>query len=104
MYDRYHVPYCIFEESDLHSVKHFSPKTSTDAGRMISTKPVLRNADSSFRDNFGPDLNVTEESDLFKHNWRKFELVFAARRNGAIRQRESPAISTQLTGFLRLDG
>jgi hypothetical protein len=30
----------VTEESDLHQGKHSSPKTSTDAGIMISIKPV----------------------------------------------------------------
>jgi hypothetical protein len=33
----------ITEKSDLHSEKQLSPKTSTDAGTIISTKPVLAN-------------------------------------------------------------
>jgi hypothetical protein len=31
----------VTEESDLHPEKHLSPKTSTDEGRMMSTKPVI---------------------------------------------------------------
>jgi hypothetical protein len=54
----------VTEESDPHSMKHFSPKTSTDEGRMISIKPVLTNANPSIRDNLDSDSNVTEESDL----------------------------------------
>jgi hypothetical protein len=54
----------VTEESNLQSKKHDSPKTSTDAGRMISTKPVLLNADFSIWDNLDSDSNVTEESDL----------------------------------------
>jgi hypothetical protein len=34
----------VTEESDLQSQKHPSPKTLTDAGRMISIKPVSKNA------------------------------------------------------------
>jgi hypothetical protein len=34
----------VTEENDRHPEKHTSPKTSTDAGRMISIKPVLWNA------------------------------------------------------------
>jgi hypothetical protein len=30
----------VTEESDPHQEKHSLPKTSADAGRMISTKPV----------------------------------------------------------------
>jgi hypothetical protein len=56
----------VIEESDLHSEKHISPKTSTDAGRMISTKPVLENARDAIRDNFEMDSNPTEESDSYK--------------------------------------
>jgi hypothetical protein len=52
------------EESDLQSQQHPSPKISTDEGRMISIKPVLKNAVFSIRDNLDPDSNVTEESDL----------------------------------------
>jgi hypothetical protein len=39
-------------------------KNSTDEGRMISIKPVPRNAFFPIRDNLGPDSNGTEESDL----------------------------------------
>jgi hypothetical protein len=53
----------ITEESELHSEKHPSPKNSTDAGRMISIKPVSENARLSIRDNIDPDSNLTEESD-----------------------------------------
>jgi hypothetical protein len=61
------------EESDLHKEKHSSPKTSTDAGTMISTKPVPLNALISIRDNLDPDSNLTEESDLHsqKHSTPK---------------------------------
>jgi hypothetical protein len=52
----------VTEESDLHSQEHQIPKTSTDAGRMISIKPVRENASSPIRDNFDPDSNATEES------------------------------------------
>jgi hypothetical protein len=52
------------EESDLHSEKHFSLKTSTDEAPMISIKRLLWNASFSIRDNLDPDSNVTEESDL----------------------------------------
>jgi hypothetical protein len=52
------------EESDLQEEKHASPKTPTDAGTIISTKPVPRNAQLSIRDNLDPVANVTEESDL----------------------------------------
>jgi hypothetical protein len=50
-------------------VKHPSFKTSTDEGRMISTKPVVKKASFLIRDNLDPDSNVTEESDphLEKH-------------------------------------
>jgi hypothetical protein len=54
----------VIEESNLHKEKHASPKTSTDAGRMISTKSFRKNAYFSIRDNFNSDSNVTEESDL----------------------------------------
>jgi hypothetical protein len=54
----------VTEESDLQSQKHLSPKTSTDAGRMISIKPVPWNTFLSIRDNLDPDSNLTEESDL----------------------------------------
>jgi hypothetical protein len=47
------------QESDLPKEKHSSSKTSTDAGRMISTKPVLKNVCFAIRDNFDPDSNVT---------------------------------------------
>jgi hypothetical protein len=52
------------EDNDLKSEKHFSPKTSTDAGTIVSIKPVQENAHFSIRDNLDPDPNVTEESDL----------------------------------------
>jgi hypothetical protein len=51
------------EESDLQPEKHFSPKTSTDEGRMISIKPVPLNASFSIRDNLDLHSNVTEESE-----------------------------------------
>jgi hypothetical protein len=54
----------ITEESDLHRLEQFQPKTSTDAGRTISTKPVSLNAHPSIRDNLDSDSNVTEKSDL----------------------------------------
>jgi microcystin degradation protein MlrC len=54
----------VTEESDLHSEKHITPMISIDAGRMISIKPVRKNACSSIRDNIEPDSNVIEESDL----------------------------------------
>jgi hypothetical protein len=50
--------------SDLHSEKHSSVKTSTDAGRTILTNEVRRNACHSIRDNFEPDSNIIETSDL----------------------------------------
>jgi hypothetical protein len=53
----------VTDESDLHSAKHFSPKTSTDAGTMIRIKPLLKNAFSSIRDNLDSDSNVTKQSD-----------------------------------------
>jgi hypothetical protein len=40
----------VTEESDLQSEKHSLPKTLIDAGRMISTKPVFRNAPDLIRD------------------------------------------------------
>jgi hypothetical protein len=52
------------EEGNFHCEKHLSPKNSTDAGIMISTKQVPRNASFSIRDNLDHDSNVTEESDL----------------------------------------
>jgi hypothetical protein len=51
------------DESDRQSQKYFSPKTSTDEGRMISIKPVRMNVCISIRDNLDPDSNVTEEND-----------------------------------------
>jgi hypothetical protein len=57
-------------ESDTHPDKHLSSKNSTDAGIMISIKPVLRNVDSSIRDNLDPDSNRTEESDLHPEKHR----------------------------------
>jgi hypothetical protein len=56
----------VTEESDRQSEKHLSPKTSTDEGITISTKPVSWNASFSIRDNLDPDSNATEESDLQK--------------------------------------
>jgi hypothetical protein len=54
-------------------MKHCSPKTSTDAGRMISTKRLPMNASFSIRDNLDRGSNVTERSDLHsgKHFSRK---------------------------------
>jgi hypothetical protein len=43
---------------------------STDAGRIISTKPVSLNAWLSIRDNLVPDSNVTKKSDL--HQEKQF--------------------------------
>jgi hypothetical protein len=54
----------VIEESDLHSEKHFSPQTSTDAGITISTKPVAKNARHPIADNLDPDSIRPEESDL----------------------------------------
>jgi hypothetical protein len=56
----------VTEESDPHSAKHSKPKTSTDAGRMIATNPVRKNAESLIRDNVDPDSNVTNVSDLHR--------------------------------------
>jgi hypothetical protein len=53
----------VIEESELHQEKHPSPKTSTDEGSTIASKPILLNA-FSIRDNLDSDSNVTEESDL----------------------------------------
>jgi hypothetical protein len=50
----------------LHKEKQTSPKNSTDAGRMISTKPVPTNALLPIRDNLEQDSNVIEESELHK--------------------------------------
>jgi hypothetical protein len=52
------------KESDLHQEKHSSPKTSTDAGTIISIKPISRNASFSIRDNLDPDSNLTDERNL----------------------------------------
>jgi hypothetical protein len=60
----------VTQESELQSEKHPSPKTSTDAGRMISNKPVPLNANASIRDNLDPDSNPTDESDL--HSKKQF--------------------------------
>jgi hypothetical protein len=54
----------IIDRSRLHPTKHSEPKISTDAGIMISIKPVPPNAAFSIRDNLDPDSNVTEESNL----------------------------------------
>jgi hypothetical protein len=54
----------VIERSDSHSAKHPLPKISTDEGRMISIKSVLKNDSFSIRDNLDPDSNGTEESDL----------------------------------------
>jgi hypothetical protein len=51
------------EESNLHSTKQLSFKTSTDKGIMISTNAVSRNASFSIRDNLDPDSNISEVSD-----------------------------------------
>jgi hypothetical protein len=63
----------------MHQNSGLDDRSSTDEGRMISSKPVSGNADALFRDNFGksvllnapfsirdnfpPDSNVTEESE-----------------------------------------
>jgi hypothetical protein len=44
--------------------KHPSPKTSIDAGRMISNKSVSLNASLSIRDNRELESNAIEESDV----------------------------------------
>jgi hypothetical protein len=54
----------VTEKSDPQEEKQSSPKISTDAGIMISTKPVLQNALLSIRDNLDPDSNLIDESDL----------------------------------------
>jgi hypothetical protein len=54
----------ITEESDQHSKKQPSLKTSTNEGTMISIRPVSANANFSIRDKIDPDSTVTEESDL----------------------------------------
>jgi hypothetical protein len=54
------------EKSDLRPEKHSSSKTLTDAGRMMSTKPLPLNASFSNRDNLDPDLDLTEKSDPHK--------------------------------------
>jgi hypothetical protein len=54
----------VTEESDLQFEKQPSPQTSTDEGRMSSTKAVPENAHRPIRDNFDSDSNLTEESDL----------------------------------------
>jgi hypothetical protein len=56
----------VSEGSELQSAKQDSPKTSTDARRMILTKTVSLNAYPSIRDNLDHDSNVTDESDLHK--------------------------------------
>jgi sucrose-6-phosphate hydrolase SacC (GH32 family) len=58
------TPLVVTEESYLHQAKFISPKTATDEGRIISTKPVLKNANFSIRDNFDPDSIITDESNL----------------------------------------
>jgi hypothetical protein len=54
----------VTEDSDPHSEKQHSHKTSTNEGTMISTKLIPKNAHPSIRDNLDPDSNVTDESDL----------------------------------------
>jgi hypothetical protein len=54
------------EESDPHLEKQSPPKTSTDAGRVISTKPVSKSVDLSIRDNVDLDSNIADESGLHK--------------------------------------
>jgi hypothetical protein len=56
----------VTDENDLHSAKHLTPKTSTDEGIIISTKPVPINARFSIHDNIDPDSLRTEESDPHK--------------------------------------
>jgi hypothetical protein len=59
----------VTEVSDLHFEKRLSSKTSTDAGRVISTKSVSLNAYPSIRNNLDHDSNVTEDSDLHKEKY-----------------------------------
>jgi hypothetical protein len=42
---------------------------------MISTKPVLINAQFSIRDNLDPDSNVIEESDLQSEKQLEFKNI-----------------------------
>jgi hypothetical protein len=58
------------EESDANSQKHFSFKTSTDEGIVISIKPVALNASIAICDNFETDSILTEESD--QHSEKQF--------------------------------
>jgi hypothetical protein len=54
----------------LDQEKHPLPKTSTDKGRTISTKPAIENAPFSIHDNLNLHSNVTEESD--SHSEKQF--------------------------------
>jgi hypothetical protein len=56
----------VTEKSDPHREKHSTLKTLTDAGRMISVKPVPTNAHFSIRVNLDPDSNISEVSDLHR--------------------------------------
>jgi hypothetical protein len=42
---------------------HNSPKTITDAAKVISTKPDRENAPFAIRHNLDPDSNLAEETD-----------------------------------------
>jgi hypothetical protein len=54
----------VIQESELQFEKHHSLKNSTDAGRMISIKPVSRNAHRGICANLESVSSVTEKSDL----------------------------------------
>jgi hypothetical protein len=56
----------VTEEGDFHKEKHSLPKTSTDAGRIISTIPALENAPNAIRNDLDRDSNLTKESDPHK--------------------------------------
>jgi hypothetical protein len=52
--------------SDPHPTKQHSHKISTDEGITIVINPVSQNTSPAIRDNFEPDSNVTEGSDLHR--------------------------------------
>jgi hypothetical protein len=55
----------VTEESDLHSEKHSSPKTSTDAGTLTNSRPVFLNDFDSVPSNFDSFSITTDLMDSF---------------------------------------
>jgi hypothetical protein len=54
----------ITDFNDLHTEKHSSQKSSTDAGRTILDKSVPQNGGVSIRDNLDLVANAIDSSDL----------------------------------------